>query len=122
MKRIKNKKIIMRKRRSLKLRSKIRALNIVRLVVHRTSKHIYAQIIAPNSDIVLTSASTLEKIIKNNLKYTGNTIAAKMIGNLIAERAIKKGIKKIAFDRSGFKYHGRVKKLAEAARKTGLIF
>lgn len=116
------KKKIARIKRATKTRKKIRKLNIAKLLVHRTSKHIYAQIISPDCSYVLTSASTLEKTIINTSKSSGNKKAAEIIGKKIAERALKKNIKKIAFDRSGFKYHGRVKALAEAARKFGLNF
>ncbi len=111
-----------RLRRSLRGRSTIKRLEAVRLCVFRTSQHIYAQIIAANGSEVITSASTLDKELKGNLAKSGNVDAAKAVGKLIAERALKAGIKKVAFDRSGFKYHGRVKALAEAARENGLKF
>lgn len=116
-----NKKIISRIRRSTKTRSKIKSLHAIRLVVHRTSRHIYAQIISSESK-VLAFASTLEKNIKIHLKYTGNKEAAKIVGKFIAERALSKGISNVSFDRSGFKYHGRVKNLADSARNFGLKF
>ncbi|CAL4324604.1 50S ribosomal protein L18 [Buchnera aphidicola (Thelaxes suberi)] len=119
---MKNKKYAMRIRRASKSRNKFKQLKILRLVVHRTSRHIYAQIISSNSDMVIVTASTLEKRIAISLKYTGNKIAAAYIGNILAKRAIAKGIKKIAFDRSGFKYHGRIKSLADSARNAGLLF
>ncbi|WP_276903925.1 50S ribosomal protein L18 [Frischella perrara] len=109
-------------RRATKARSKMRELLATRLVVHRTPRHIYAQIIAPNGSEVLAAASTLEKAISENLKYTGNTEAAAAVGKAIAERALAKDIKDVAFDRSGFQYHGRVQALAEAAREAGLQF
>ncbi|CAL1329125.1 50S ribosomal protein L18 [Candidatus Providencia siddallii] len=111
-----------RLRRATRTRRKIQELNINRLVVHRTPRHIYAQIIAPSGSETLITASTIEKNIKKQLKYTGNKDAAFKVGKLIAERALKKGIIKIAFDRSGFKYHGRVQTLANAARIAGLKF
>jgi len=92
------------------------------LVVNRTPRHIYAQLIAPSGSEVLASASTVETELAGSLKGTGNSAAAAAIGKAIAERAIEKGIKKVAFDRSGFKYHGRVKALADAAREAGLQF
>ncbi|AFA41037.1 50S ribosomal subunit protein L18 [Wigglesworthia glossinidia endosymbiont of Glossina morsitans morsitans (Yale colony)] len=116
------KKKIARIKRATKTRKKIRTLNISKLLIHRTSKHIYAQIISPDCSYVLASASTLEKKIMSILKNSGNKKAAEIIGKKIAERALNKNITKIAFDRSGFKYHGRVKALAEAARKFGLNF
>jgi large subunit ribosomal protein L18 len=111
-----------RLRRSLRGRSVMKRLNAVRLCVYRTPRHIYAQIIAPNGATVLASASTLDKEIKESLSYAGNVNAAKEVGKHIAERAKKVGIDKVAFDRSGYKYHGRVKALADAAREAGLIF
>jgi large subunit ribosomal protein L18 len=113
-----------RLKRSRKTRAKIRELNVKRLVVTKSSKHIYAQIIEPGvSDVVLVSASTVDKEVKaNNNSYTGNIQSAKTIGKTIAERAKAKGISSIAFDRSGNKYHGRIKALADAAREAGLVF
>jgi len=92
------------------------------LVINRTPRHIYAQLIAPSGSEVLAAASTVEKDLKGSLKATGNAEAAAAVGKAIAERAIEKGILKVAFDRSGFKYHGRVKALADAAREAGLQF
>ena len=109
-------------RRATKARSKMRELLATRLVVHRTPRHIYAQIIAPNGSEVLAAASTLEKAISENLKYTGNKEAAAAVGKAIAERALAKDIKEVSFDRSGFQYHGRVQALADAAREAGLQF
>ncbi|AWH90757.1 50S ribosomal protein L18 [Buchnera aphidicola (Melanaphis sacchari)] len=117
----KNKKTNSRIRRSFKTRCKIKSLNAVRLVVHRTSRHMYAQVISPDSK-VLVCASTLEKNIKLNLKYTGNKEASEVIGKVIAQRSLSKGILKVSFDRSGFKYHGRIKTLADSARNFGLKF
>jgi len=109
-------------RRARKTRSKIREIGEVRLCVYRTPRHIYAQVIAPNGSEVLASASTLEKAVKADLKSTGNVSAATEIGKLIAEKAKAAGITRVAFDRSGYKYHGRIKALADAARENGLEF
>lgn len=111
-----------RLRRALRARSKIKRLAAVRLSVHRTPRHIYAQVISAEGSEVLVSASTLDKTFKAEQSNGGNIEAAKMIGKLVAERAAEKGITEVAFDRSGFKYHGRVKALAEAARENGLKF
>ncbi|QJC37368.1 50S ribosomal protein L18 [Enterobacteriaceae endosymbiont of Donacia thalassina] len=116
-----NIKKISRIRRATKFRRNLQKFKIIRLSIHRTSRHIYAQIISVNNKILVT-ASTLEKKIKQKLIYTGNIKAAIFIGKKIANRTIKKGILSISFDRSGFKYHGRIKALAEAARQTGLKF
>lgn len=116
-----NKKTI-RSRRAIKIRKKMRKLGVIRLVVHRTLRHMYAQIISKDNCNILVSASTTEKVVFNQLKNTGNKEAAAMVGQVIAERSINKGIIKVSFDRSGFKYHGRVKALAECARKFGLKF
>ncbi len=113
-------KTVARTRRGKKTRLHIRALGMHRLAVHRTAQHIYAQIIAPDASATLCSASTVEKDLK--LKSTSNVEAAKTVGTTIAARAREKGITKVAFDRSGFKYHGRVKALADAARAGGLEF
>jgi large subunit ribosomal protein L18 len=90
--------------------------------VHRTPRHIYAQIIAPTGDTVLAAASTVEPGVRGELKYTGNAEAAARVGQLIAERALKAGVERVAFDRAGFRYHGRVQALADAAREGGLQF
>lgn len=111
-----------RLRRSRRGRCLIQKLNAVRLSVHRTSQHIYAQIIEPTNAKVLVSVSTLDKTLRSSLKNGGNTAAATEVGKEIAKRALKAGIKEVAFDRSGFRYHGRVKALADAAREAGLIF
>jgi large subunit ribosomal protein L18 len=111
-----------RLRRALRSRVKIKELAALRLSVHRTPQHIYAQIFAPQGDKVLVAASTLQKDVRGELKTTGNIEAAKAVGRAIAQRATAQGIKKVAFDRSGFMYHGRVKALAEAAREAGLEF
>tara|TARA_Y100001970_G_scaffold17712_1_gene19902 strand:- start:4458 stop:4808 length:351 start_codon:yes stop_codon:yes gene_type:complete len=109
-----------RLRRAKKTRSKISQLRMNRLCVYRTSRHIYAQIISEQGDQIMASASTVEKENKKN--KTGNVEAASTIGKLIAQRSIDAGIDKVAFDRSGYAYHGRVKALAEAARESGLKF
>ena len=98
----------------------MRELGAIRLSIHRTPRHIYAQVIAANGDKVLATASTVEKELRGDA--TGNVDAAKKVGVLIAERAKAAGVTKVAFDRSGFKYHGRVKALADAAREGGLDF
>ena len=111
-----------RKRRAVRARCKIHELGAHRLCIHRTPRHIYAQVIAPSADRVIAAASTVEKEVRESLKGTGNIDAATRIGELIAERAKAQGIEAVAFDRSGFRFHGRVKALAEAARKNGLQF
>ncbi|KFZ30100.1 50S ribosomal protein L18 [Pseudidiomarina salinarum] len=111
-----------RLRRSTRSRKKMQELGANRLVVHRTPRHIYAQLIAPNGSEVLAAASTAEKAIRDQVKGTGNVDAAKVVGKLIAERSIEKGVNSVAFDRSGFRYHGRVAALADAAREAGLQF
>ena len=116
-----SKKITSRIRRSVKTRAKIKSLGKIRLSVHRTSQHIYAQIISPEGNTVLASASTVESSIKELIAgHAGNCEAATVVGKVIAERAKEKGIADVAFDRSGFRYHGRVKALADAARENGL--
>jgi large subunit ribosomal protein L18 len=107
-------------RRARRARAKISELGVNRLCVNRSPRHIYAQIIAAGGNIVLASASTLDKDLRAGA--TGNIEAAKAVGKLIAERAKAAGITGVAFDRSGFKYHGRVKALADAAREGGLEF
>lgn len=109
-----------RLRRARRSRAKIRELGVSRLCIYRTPRHIYAQVIAGSGDTVLAAASTLDKDLRQSA--TGNTDAASKVGLLIAERAKAAGIAKVAFDRSGYKYHGRVKALAEAAREGGLEF
>ena len=111
-----------RLRRSRKARAKIKELGINRLTIYKTPRHIYAQVIAPNGADVLAAANTLQSDVKSELKYTGNKDAAQAVGKAIAEKAKQAGITKVAFDRSGFKYHGRVKSLADAARENGLEF
>jgi large subunit ribosomal protein L18 len=110
-----------RLRRAVRSRAKIRELKALRLSVHRTPQHIYAQIFDGNSK-VLANASTLQKDVSAGLKGTGNSAAAAAVGKAIAERAKQAGISEVAFDRSGFKYHGRIKALADAARENGLKF
>lgn len=109
-------------RRSRKTRVRIAEQRATRLVVNRSNCHIYAQIIAPTGDRVLASASTLEADVRKDLPNGGNKAAAAMVGKWIAERAKALGIEAVAFDRSGFRYHGRVQALAEAAREHGLKF
>ena len=111
-----------RLRRSRQTRNKIRELGVVRLSVHRTNTHIYANICSAVGDKVLASASSLEKEVRATLKHGGNRQAAEVIGRRIAEKAKALGIETVAFDRSGYRYHGRVKALAEAARAAGLKF
>lgn len=114
-------KNVQRLRRATRSRAKIRELKALRLSVHRTSQHIYAQIFDAESK-VLAVASTLQKEVRGELKGTGNITAAAAVGKAIAEKAKAAGIKQVAFDRSGFKYHGRIKALADAARENGLEF
>ena len=109
-------------RRARRARAKIRELGVHRLCIHRSPRHIYAQVIAPNGSDVLASASTLQAGIKAGVKATGNAEAAAAVGKAIAEKAKAAGVDQVAFDRSGFKYHGRVKALADAAREAGLQF
>ncbi len=109
-----------RLRRAKRARAKISELCVNRLCVYRSPRHIYAQVISPNGNQVLASASTVEK--ENRGGKTGNVDAAANVGKLIAERAKAAGVEKVAFDRSGYAYHGRVKALAEAAREGGLEF
>ena len=117
-----NSKTDKRERRAARVRRRISALDIERLCVHRTPRHIYAQIIDKTGGRVLTSASTLEAEVRGNIKFGGNVEAAKLIGKRIAEKAKTAGITRVAFDRAGFRYHGRVKALADAARENGLEF
>ena len=111
-----------RLKRALRQRCKIKQLGVSRLTVHRTSQHIYAQVMSEDGVSTVASASTLEADIKSSLKATGNADAASEVGKAIAKRALKAGVTEVAFDRSGFKYHGRVKALADAAREAGLKF
>src|SRR6476469_4732134 len=114
-----------RLRRGRQTRAKIAELKVNRLAVHRTNSHIYATVISPDAQ-VLASASTLEAEVRLELAGKsgkgGNTAAAALVGKRVAEKALKAGIAEVAFDRSGFRYHGRVKAVAEAAREAGLKF
>lgn len=111
-----------RLRRSGKTRAKIANREKLRLSVHRTPRHFYAQIIDAAGDKVLAAASTLNADLKKQLKYTGNTDAASAVGKILAEKALSVGVEAVAFDRSGFRYHGRVKAFADSARENGLKF
>ena len=115
-------KNLSRLRRARQTRLKIKEVGAVRLTVHRTNVHIYAQITSPTGDKVLASASSLDKAVRAQLKNGGNRKAAEVIGQLIAAKAKEKGIERVAFDRAGYRYHGRVKALADAARAGGLKF
>ncbi len=111
-------------RRSARIRRQIKAVanGRPRLSVHRTSKHIYVQVIDDSRGQTVAAASTLEKDLKGSLKTGADTTAAAAVGKLVAERAIKAGVKEVVFDRGSYIYHGRVKALAEAAREGGLSF
>jgi large subunit ribosomal protein L18 len=109
-----------RLRRARRARARMRDLGAIRLSVHRTPRHIYAQVITPAGDKVLASASTLDSSLRSG--KTGNAEAAAAVGKLVAERAKEAGVEKVAFDRGGYKYHGRIKALADAARESGLEF
>jgi len=112
-----------RLRRSRKARAKIRELGVDRLCIFRTPRHIYAQVIKADGGQVVASASTLDAKIKSDIQgHSGNVAAATVVGKAVAERAKSAGITRVAFDRSGYKYHGRVKALADAARENGLEF
>jgi large subunit ribosomal protein L18 len=112
-----------RLRRAARTRAKIRELGAFRLCVYRTPRHIYAQVIAPAGDQVVASASTLDKELRDTIAgHKGNASAAAAIGKAIAQRALTAGVEQVAFDRSGFRYHGRMKALADAARENGLKF
>jgi large subunit ribosomal protein L18 len=111
-----------RTRRARATRAKIAELKAVRLTVHRSNAHIYAQVIDPSGSKILVSASTAEPEVRTAVKYGGNLKAAAEIGRRIAEKAKQMGIAEVAFDRSGYKFHGRVKALAQAAREAGLKF
>ena len=115
-------KNIARLRRARQTRLRIRDNGAIRLTVHRTNGHIYAQLMSAAGDKVLASASTLEKDLRGQIKHGSTRKAAEMVGQRIAAKAKEKGIEKVAFDRAGYKYHGRVKALAEAARAGGLKF
>ena len=111
-----------RLRRARRARARIKELGATRLCIHRTPRHIYAQVIAPEGDKVVASASTLDSDVRKTVEKTGGATAATVVGRMIAERAAAAGVTRVAFDRSGFKYHGRVKALADAARESGLEF
>jgi large subunit ribosomal protein L18 len=111
-----------RLRRARQTRLRIRENGAVRLTVHRSNGHIYAQLTSPAGDKVLAAASSLEKEMRGQIKHGSTKKAAEMVGQRIAAKAKEKGIEKVAFDRAGYKYHGRVKALAEAARAGGLKF
>lgn len=111
-----------RLRRAKKTRAKISELNMPRLCVNRTPRHIYVQLIAADGATVIASSSTVQADVKSSVKYSGNKAAAEIVGKAIAEKAKAAGVTKVAFDRSGFKYHGRVQVLADAARANGLEF
>ena len=115
-------KKIDRLRRAKKTRARIKKLGADRLCVHKTPRHVYAQVISQNGSKVIVSASSLDKEIKDKIKYSGNIEAATVVGGVLAKRAKKAGIKKVAFDRSGFKFHGRIQALANAARENGMEF
>jgi large subunit ribosomal protein L18 len=109
-----------RLRRAVRTRAHIRDLGMARLTVHRTPKHIYAQVTDASGAKVIAAASTTQKTVREGLKTTGNVDAAKAVGRAIAERTKAAGVSKVAFDRAGFQFHGRIKALADAAREAGL--
>ena len=111
-----------RQRRGSKTRHHLKELRALSISINKTPRHIYAYLINEDRSKTLVSASSVEKNVRENVKYTGNIEAAQAVGKLIAERALAKGFDTVAFDRSGFKYHGRVKALADAAREAGLKF
>ncbi|MBK8019507.1 MAG: 50S ribosomal protein L18 [Betaproteobacteria bacterium] len=111
-----------RLRRARQTRAKIAELKALRLSVHRSNLHIYAQVIDATGSVVVASASTLEAEVRGQVKRGSTVEAAKIVGKRVAERAIAKGVNQVAFDRSGFRFHGRVKALADAAREAGLQF
>ncbi|MBC7203843.1 MAG: 50S ribosomal protein L18 [Pusillimonas sp.] len=115
-------KRVSRLRRAIATRRKISELRVHRLSVFRSNSHIYANIISPEGDRVLVSASTVEPEVRKELASGGNVAAATLVGKRVAEKAKAAGIEQVAFDRSGFRYHGRVKALADAAREAGLKF
>jgi len=116
------KKNIARLRRAKSTRSHIRKLGVARLSVHRSSQHIYAQVFSADGERVLAAASTVQKALAEGLKGTKNKEAAAAVGKAVAEQALKAGVESVAFDRSGFRYHGRIQALADAAREAGLKF
>jgi large subunit ribosomal protein L18 len=111
-----------RLRRAKKTRAHIRRLGMPRLTVHRSGRHIYAQVITAEGGSVIAAASTLQKDLRGDLSSTSNKDAAKAVGKAVAEKAVAAGISAVAFDRSGYRYHGRVAELADAAREGGLKF
>lgn len=111
-----------RVRRARKTRARIARLGIPRLSVHRTPRHIYVQVFGADAGVVVASASTVERDVRKEVAYGGNVKAAKLVGKIIAERAKNAGVSRVAFDRSGFKFHGRIQALADAARENGLEF
>jgi len=111
-----------RQRRGRKTRARIAQKKTVRLAIHRTNLHIYAQVISADGGSVLASASTMEAEVRQSIAHGGNTAAAAIVGKRIAEKAKNAGVTSVAFDRSGNKYHGRIKALADAAREHGLQF
>lgn len=111
-----------RLRRAKSTRMHIRDLNVARLTVHRTGQHLYAQVISAEGDKVLAAASTTQAAVREGLTGTKNKVAAAAVGKAIAERAMAAGVERVAFDRSGFRYHGRIQVLADAAREAGLKF
>jgi large subunit ribosomal protein L18 len=115
-------KNLSRRRRARQTRIRIAEIGAVRLTIYRTNQHIYAQITSASGDKVLATASTIEKDLRAQLKNGGNRKAAELVGNRIAAKAKEKGIERVAFDRAGYRYHGRVKALADAARAGGLKF
>lgn len=116
------KKKAARLRRAVKSRMRIKTQGVDRLCVFRTPRHIYAQVIAASGSGVLASASTLDKEVRGKIRNGGNAEAAGVVGRIVAERAIKAGVTTVAFDRSGFRFHGRIKALADAAREQGMKF
>ena len=106
----------------MRSRKHIRELRVPRLCVHRTPRHIYAQVFSADGGSTLACASTVEGVVRNEVAYGGNCRAAALVGKIIAERTIGAGVDRVAFDRSGFKFHGRIKALADAAREAGLNF
>lgn len=115
-------KKLSRLKRALRQRSKIKQLGVNRLTVHKTPQHMYAQVLSADGKTTIASAATTQSDVKSSLKSTGNVEAASEVGKRIAQKAIAEGVTEVAFDRSGFKYHGRVKALADAAREAGLKF
>jgi large subunit ribosomal protein L18 len=115
-------KRLSRLRRAKRTRYRIRELEATRLTVHKTPRHMYAQVTTPDGAKTIVCASTLDKELRTSLKVTGNVEAAKEVGKLLAQRAIAAGITEVAFDRAGFAFHGRIKALADAAREAGLQF